>query len=432
MQRKFASISLTVLAAAALSACGGGGGSPGETQFPYTITLNTNKTELPVNLARVGPLALGIYGTYTATLAVQVRIGDRAAPVGTPVQCNITRGLGDTAALYYLDGERDPELRDEEGEVIPGSAGPSREVALTTGAEGFATFHVHSSDRAGEVQVNCSATDPRDQRVLSAFQVITVGSTRQNVPARVQYEDQAARLPHNILGTNGNVFNLSNSVEVQAYLTDDRGQPVASQGGTSNIKVTILNNGPGEPGFRARLLYGNQPAASEVDVRTDFQGLAQFSLAAGNVSGPIIVRMLADRCDNDVTNGVTTDLCAIAAITSIYAHAEIPEGPLRFIPEETEFEVDSVSQGMNVWFALNVHGGVPPYRWTMESALHPGLQLSPQGVVFGRLRNVNPIPEQYFTVRVTDATGSWITQLIQLKINPLPSGGGGGGGAPSP
>ena len=42
-QLKYLPIALSV----ALTACGGGGGSAGETQEAYTITLRSEKTQLP-------------------------------------------------------------------------------------------------------------------------------------------------------------------------------------------------------------------------------------------------------------------------------------------------------------------------------------------------------------------------------------------------
>jgi len=405
MQRKLAGIHLSVLAAAALAACGGGGGSPGETHFPYTISLTANKTELPVNVNWQQP-TVGIYATYTALLTAQVRIGNRAAPVGTAVQCNITRGLGDTAVLYRLDGEDETDTDENGNEYLLGS----RELALETGAEGFVTFHAHSGDKAGEVQINCSATDPRDQRVLSAFQTITVGSTRQNVPARVRYEDQAGRYPLDPLGTNGNLANLPNSVDIRAYLTDDRSQAVSNTG-AANLKVTIMNDGPGEPGYQARLLHGNRPAAREVDINTDYQGQAQFQLAAGNNPGPIIVRMLADRCDNNVANG-TDDLCAIAAVTAIRAYSELPDAVLT-----ADATTIDITRGVSsVTFGLNASGGLPPYTWG-QAPLNMrlmGFDITPDGVFSGG--TISPAGTYPFEVRVTDAFGDSVRQSVTLII----------------
>ena len=55
-QLKYLPIALSV----ALTACGGGGGSAGETQEAYTITLRSEKTQLPLNIAGVQP-GTGVY-----------------------------------------------------------------------------------------------------------------------------------------------------------------------------------------------------------------------------------------------------------------------------------------------------------------------------------------------------------------------------------
>ena len=73
MKRLLKTLAL-VTSGAALVACGGGGGSPGKTDQPYSITLRTVKTQLPLNIANQ-PAGLGAYAAYTTTLYVEARQG---------------------------------------------------------------------------------------------------------------------------------------------------------------------------------------------------------------------------------------------------------------------------------------------------------------------------------------------------------------------
>jgi len=418
MQRKILGFSMTALAVAALSACGGGGGSSGETSFPYTISLSSNKEELPVNLA-FRPPTFGTYASYTATLTVQVRTGNRAAPFGTPVQCNITQGLPDSGVLYYLDGENDGE--DDDGNLLP-----SREVALETGAEGYATFHVHSQDKSGTVLINCSATDPRDQKVLSAFQRIEVGVPRRNAPARIAYQDETGRFPLDVLGTNPNTDNsLRTAVEINAYVTDDLNQIVTSRPGEPNLEVRITNTAPGEPGADARLLYDNRQMGHRILVNTNSAGQGQFTLRSGPVAGPIMLEMRADRCNNNVADGIEPQ-CEITAPAVVRAVSARQTDELEIAESSLAFDV---TRNTRVMLLLNAEGGTPPYTWTEDPAgrlARYGMNLSADGILTGRI--TGNISQLTFPVRVTDHAEASVRELVTLTLEDPQTGGGTGGG----
>ncbi|RZA08472.1 MAG: hypothetical protein EOO68_02010 [Moraxellaceae bacterium] len=106
---------LALALAAALTACGGGGGSPGETNENYTITLRSDTTALPLNIAGV-TAGSGAYSPYTTTLYVDARKGNIAIPGGDSdvFGCNVSGGLN-SGSLYYLDGDPDHETEVDDG-----------------------------------------------------------------------------------------------------------------------------------------------------------------------------------------------------------------------------------------------------------------------------------------------------------------------------
>ena len=158
---------LMLLAVASLAACGGGGDSSGATGQPYSITLRSDKNQLPLNVSGQRP-SIGASATYTTTLYVDARRGEEPIPGGEDiVACSLVQGLG-SGALYYLDG--DAEHEDENKIPLP-----YRSVTLDVNS-GVASFHFHAGSTPGTARITCTVTDPRDQQIRSASVDIVVSN----------------------------------------------------------------------------------------------------------------------------------------------------------------------------------------------------------------------------------------------------------------
>ena len=379
-------IGLLGLSTAALfSACGGGGGSSGTTTERYSITLRADKATLPLNISHIGPGA-GAYSPYTTTLYVHAKEGNDNIPGGTDIfECDVSGGL-DNGALYYLNGE------DEEAE--DGSLKPSRSVVLGANSGG-ASFHFHAGDKAGTSRVTCTVTDPRDSRRYSASVDITVGAATGK-PASVM----AVAQEPGYLGTQFNLNGIRNNVAIQAFVMDDANQPVPNPT-APNLRVVMHQTGASDG---ARLLSGSL-SGSPLDVRT-VGGIGLISLSSGPNAGVILLELITDRFDNDVSNGLQDPVAQLQPISVVGAVASVP------------LSVGDASitapNGALLGQALEATGGVPPYTWAALDGLPAGLQLSASGVLSGT--PMAPPGNYVVRVRVTDGAGAVAQATVTIVV----------------
>lgn len=389
-------------ASAVLTACGGGGGSPGETQESYSITLRTEKTVLPLNIAGSMP-GLGAYRPYTTTLYVDARKGNLPIPGGEETfGCSIVGGF-DSGALYYLDGKAEHET-----EVDDGFGGkikiPNAYRSITLGSNsGGNSFHFSAGDQAGTVRITCSVSDPRDKQQKSATVEISVGGTTGK-PASVRIE--AARPGY--LGRKDNQNGLLTQMAIQAFVMDDANQPTASASG-ANVQVRILS-GNDDAAQGARLVAGAQNGyviQPSIDLPS-VGGIATFSLLSGTETGTIILELTADRFDNNVSNGITDPISVIYpvyvldAITAPPAFADVDLGD---ITKEVPFTA-----------FLTVNGGLPPFTWK-ATGLPAGLAVDAStGMLSGKASKDAEEREYRATVTVVDKNKKPATGTVKLKL----------------
>ncbi|ULR89446.1 Ig domain-containing protein [Comamonas sp. B21-038] len=392
---------LALVAPLLLAACGGGGGSGGESQQQYSIKLTASKAAVPVNLTSTLPgyPDVGDYYPYMSTLYIQANAGGNPIPnqEDGAFSCNITSGL-DSGALYYLDGNDDHTVEvNYKGETIK-VPGAYRNITLGSNAGG-ASFHIISHGIAGDVTVQCSVTDPRDNKVYSDRATVKVGGGSTATPATVTFTNQTQ-----YLGSRDNLNNIPNSVVVQATVLNDNNQPI-SNSGNANLQVSIMPNAASDG---AKLLAGGKTNSGSMQIST-VNGIGQFSVASGPASGPLLLRLTVDRADNDLTNGIQEPITQYAVIPVINALAStaltIPESELALTAQNAAPFVH----------ALMADGGVAPFIWSTNSALPAGLSLSSDGLISGT-PNVKTPGDYNVVLNVRDANGATARNTLVLTV----------------
>lgn len=387
---------LALALAAALTSCGGGGGSPGETNEHYSITLRAEKNQLPLNIAGAQP-GIGAYRPYTTTLYVEARKGNLTIPGGEDIfGCNVAGGL-DSGSLYYLDGDPEHETEVEvNGQKfrIPNSY---RSITLGSNSGGN-SFHFHAGDQAGTARITCSVQDPLDNRQKSASVDIAVGAATGK-PASVRMIAQV----EDILGTRSNPNGILSQMAIQAFVMDDANQPTGSTSG-SNVQVRILSGTDAARG--ARLVAGSQ--SGSVLQLPSIGGVALFSLLSGTETGTIFLEMLADRSDNNVSNGIADPMSAILPI-QVMAARTIP-------PSIDSVNLGDVTKGVPFTAYLEAKNGLPPFTWS-ATGLPSGLTVdAATGILSGTVSQDAPEREYRATVTATDKNKISAIATVTLKV----------------
>jgi hypothetical protein len=230
-------------------------------------------------------------------------------------------------------------------------------------------------------------------QVSSASVDIVVGASTGQ-PANVIATAQAP----GYLGTSTNTQNLRNNVAISALVMDDANQPVPDPS-DANLQVNVR---PFGASAGARLLSGRQ-SSTTVQVKT-IGGEGQFSLSSGPSSGVILLELITDRYDNNVSNGVQD---AVMQLMAVSVHKAVRTDPLAI----TDAEI-TVTNGFPFSYAMTAQGGVPPYTWS-ASGLPTGLTMSSDGVITGT--PTAPKGSYMVVVTVTDEVGP-VTKNITIKV----------------
>ncbi len=400
--RKFSSILAPVLAVM-LTACGGGGGSPGNNpNGTYTITLRADKLQLPVNIDPARNVAgIGVYAPYTTVLHVEARKDGAPIPGGEEIfGCLVSGGLSN-GSLYYLDGNEEhmKEVDDGFGGKIkvPGSY---RSITLGSNSGGN-SFHFHAGDQTGTSTITCSVTEPSSKREVSASVDIVVGGATGKA-ASIQGLAQAS-----YIGTVNNQNNVRNNTTVQVRLWDEASQPVPMPT-NANLQVSIVGSTAAAAG--ARLDWGDQ-SGGVVRAKTT-AGVGTFALTAGQNTGTILLEMVADRSDNDVTNGIQTPVTALLALSVV---DKVPTASTADPLQITTTTLAGATEGVAYSYVLEVEGGVAPYTWSALGSLPSGLTLNSSGLISGTPAT-GTAGSFSVAARVTDSAGVSKTANLALTV----------------
>lgn len=389
---------LTMSLAAVLAACGGGGGSSGETSESYTISMKAERTTLPANIGGY-PVGIGVYAPFTTVVYVSAKKGSAPIPGGEEIfACNTSYGLS-SGPLYYLDGDEDHE--DDDGNPLA-----YRNITLGSNAGGN-SFHFHAGDQAGTATITCSVHDPRSNTSVSTSLNIAVGSATGKA-ASIRTVAQ-----YNLLGTQGNFDNVRTATAIQAFVLDEANQPLP-ESANANLQVRIAG---GSAITGARLL-GAQASGSlngPLWVRTT-GGVGTFSLSSGSTEGSILLELVADRSDNDVTNGIQDPITQLYVVTVSASGISTPAAPLEFV----DAKPPGGTNGLPYSYAFSAVGGVAPYTWTALGGLPDGLSLSSSGILSGT-PSVKLPGTFNIAVRVTDSRGVSATANFAIAIAVTPA-----------
>ncbi|HSX60688.1 MAG TPA: Ig-like domain-containing protein [Tahibacter sp.] len=290
-----------------LASCGGGGGSGGDGAFQPTpsgtLTITATTTSLPMN--RFGGIPFP-GSPFIAEVDITWRRANGDLVSGQEVAVSINPVT--VAAFSTLDDPSTPVVLDAQGNYDHGNefrdtlgSGP---VDVTGG---HATVFVHSSATAGVATLTVTARDTASNTTISKTLQFTVNNVAASLPASIS-ADVTPRSVY-LQETGG-----SNSTVVTALVLDG-GENYVPDPGTGN---TAFNNvqmevvGGANYGSLSALGAGGPNTGVSVKTRT-IQGIATASFRAGTIQGPVQIRIIADRSDNNVDNGISDPLVATAS-----------------------------------------------------------------------------------------------------------------------
>lgn len=280
-----------LLASLALASCGGGGGDGGAA-LPQTgsITLTTSRPNLPLNPGNVLP-----YPGSPYMAEVQFTYRNNAGVItALTSDATFTTSSPSTVSLSPPDDPSTEDINEMATRVVSFPA---------TTNNGSYVFFATSYDVAGTATVTASAIDPSNGRTVTKTLTFTVaGSTPLPAALDIAPSPSGVYVPGSG-GTTNSVINIQ--------VRDGANQPVPNPGGADNVQVEIVGNAGGAI-LSATSVSGPNSGPS---VKTStINGVAAASFQAGSVQGPIQVRAIVDRSDNNVSNGIADPISATTTV----------------------------------------------------------------------------------------------------------------------
>ncbi len=259
------------------------------------LRIEATTTTLPINAFNVAPF-LG--SPFMAEVTVTVRTASGQAvnlPDGIQVSVN---PVGNTGGFTTLD---DPTTTDINEFLSRLGQGPVDVVA------GKATLFFHSLNFSGTSTLTVTFQDPENQQVIVATQVFTIVSAISNLPAAVSISSPLS--PVYVQGSGGNT-----SSQLEILVRDGIGQPVpnpvSGNNAFNNVRIELLGNtnagGTRLSGVNAQ---GQNVQGTQIALRT-VSGISGVLLTSGTQTGSALIRVTADRADNNVDNGISDPVVA--------------------------------------------------------------------------------------------------------------------------
>lgn len=261
------------------------------------LRLDAVRTTLPVNLFAVEPF-LG--SPYMAEVTVTVK-DSNGQPVNKEdgIQVSINP-VGNTGGFTTLD---DPETECKPEENYQGCEFYIRmgqaPVDVTAGK---ATVFVHSLNFTGNTTLTVTTVDPVSGTTIAASQDFQIVATSPPLPSQLTLAGPTNALYVEQSGGN-------NSGQMHIEVRDPIGQPVpdpvAGASAFNNYQLEILGTGsPISARLRGTDASGATVTGTKIKLRTT-AGIGGATFIGGSDAASYIVRLSADRADNNVDNGIS-------------------------------------------------------------------------------------------------------------------------------
>ncbi len=282
------------------------------------IKLTASTTTLPLNpygpLAMTSPFPSNYLGSpYISEITIEWRHANGTLVNGTlkvnaaitPVTVAGFSTLDDPTTIWTGQTTTPPTVSGNEFLTILGS-GP---VSVTAG---IGTIFVHADNVPGTAVLNVTGVDPDTQQPISNQIAITIaGAATPKLPGAVTVGQTGGGVY--VSGANG-----AQSKVVSAQVLDGNGSLVADptdgKGNSwDNVQFQIAGPAGTDATLSAITASGATQSGSSVVTNTH-NGIANVTFRAGSQQGPVQVRAIVDRGDNNVDNQIQDPITATATV----------------------------------------------------------------------------------------------------------------------
>ena len=165
---------------------------------------------------------------------------------------------------------------------------------------GRLTLFIHAFENPGTATLTITTIDPVTGATIVATQVFTVIAQTPNIPADITVTRPTGGLY--VVGSGGR-----NTLLLQARIENGSGSPIPNPPGNTtinNVQWEILDNGANGGETLAGINAGGVNQDGRLIRVRSLAGISSVTLRAGTRQGIVVVRVTADRADNNVDNGI--------------------------------------------------------------------------------------------------------------------------------
>lgn len=254
------------------------------------LQIAATRTQLPVNVWGVSPF---MGSPYMSEVTVTVRDGNGEMinrEDGIQVSIN---PVDNTGGFSTLD---DPETDDINEFLVRMGQAPVDVVA------GKATLFVHSLQSTGTTTLTITMLDEVTNQTVTASQEFRIVAATPPLPSQLALDLASAAVYAQ--GSGGNTNGL-----LDIHVRDSLGQPVpepeAAGTAYNNYRLEIIgDDSAGAPRLNGVNAAGTSVSGKSINLRTT-AGVGAANFIAGTETGSWVVRLTADRADNNVDNGIS-------------------------------------------------------------------------------------------------------------------------------
>ena len=266
------------------------------------LQISATRTELPVNVHGVLPF---MGSPYMSEVTVTVRDGN-GQPVNKEDGIQVSLNpVDNTGGFSTLD---DPSTECDLAEGLDGCEFYIRMgQAPVDVVAGKATIFVHSLQATGTTTLTVTTQDEVTNQTITATKVFTIVAATPPLPTQLALD--LASGPIYVQGAGGNSNGLLD-IHVRDALGQPVPDPVAASAAYNNYRLEIVGTGletgsvPGVARLNGVNAAGVTVSGSRIDLRTT-AGVGAANFIAGNQVGSFVIRLTADRADNNVDNGIS-------------------------------------------------------------------------------------------------------------------------------